>query len=132
MVTDQIADLLTRIRNAQKVSHLSLSVAASGGKERVIQVLIDEGYLAGYEKTVNEDNKPTLKINLRYTNSGAPAIREIVRLSKPGRRSYIGVEKIPVVKNGLGTVIISTSKGVMSGRLAREQGIGGELICSIF
>lgn len=132
MVTDQLADLLTRIRNAQRVSHLSVSVSASGVKERILNVLIDEGYIAGYEKAQDADKKPILKINLRYTNAGAPAIREIKRLSKPGRRSYVRAEKIPVERNGLGTVIISTSKGVMSGKSAREQGVGGELICSIF
>lgn len=132
MVTDQIADLLTRIRNAQGVSHPSVYVPASTVKESILKVLQDEGYIASYEKAEDENKKPVLKVHLRYTATGNPVIREIKRLSKPGRRAYVSKDEIPVNRGGLGTVIVSTSKGVISDKAAREQGIGGELICSVF
>lgn len=132
MVTDQLADLLTRIRNAQKAGHPTVKVPASKTKERVLKVLLDEGYIAQVEAIKDEADKPCLKIYLRYANDESPVIREIQRLSKPGRRVYVGVEDIPVVKGGLGLVVVSTSKGMMSDRLARKEGLGGELICSVF
>ena len=132
MVTDQISDLLTRIRNAQGVKHPSVVVPASKAKASVLEVLQSEGYIAGFELQEDENKKPILNVQLRYTETGLPVIKEIKRLSKPGRRLYVAKEKIPVNRGGLGTVIVSTSKGVLSDRVAREQGVGGELICSVF
>ena len=132
MVTDQIADLLTRIRNASSAGHLSVRIPASNSKERVIKVLIDEGYLASVERTEDENAKPQLKVQLRYDNRGEPVIREIKRISTPGRRVYVGKEDIPRNRGGLGVLVVSTSLGVMADSEARKQGVGGELVCSVF
>lgn len=132
MVTDQIADLLTRIRNAQRAGHPAVTIPGSKTKERVLHVLKEEGYIAGVEATKDADSKPVLKVYLRYLDDNAPVIRELDRLSRPGKRLYVAAEDIPVVKGGLGLVIVSTSKGMMSDRAARQEGIGGELICSVF
>lgn len=132
MVTDQIADLLTRIRNAQRAGHPSVNIPGSKTKERVLQVLKDEGYIAGVEATKDADKKPVLKVYLRYLDNNAPVIRELDRISRPGKRMYVPAEQIPVVKGGLGLVVVSTSQGMMSDRAARQAGIGGELICSVF
>ncbi|MFN8390902.1 MAG: 30S ribosomal protein S8 [Bdellovibrionota bacterium] len=132
MVTDQISDLLTRVRNAQRAGHPSVSVPASKTKERLLKVLVDEGYLAGVEPTKDADGKPQLKIHLRYGNDESPVIREVRRMSRPGRRVYVGHENIPSNRGGLGLVVVSTSRGMMSDRVARREKLGGELICSIF
>lgn len=132
MVTDQIADLLTRIRNAQGAGHPSLTVPASTTKARILQVLKDEGYIGGTEAIKDADGKPVIKVYLRYIDETAPVIREVHRLSRPGKRVYVAAEDIPSIKGGLGLVIVSTSKGMMSDRAARKEGIGGELICSAF
>ncbi len=132
MVTDSISDLLTRVRNAQRAGHPSVTVPASRKKERVLQVLIDEGFIAGIEKTVTDGEKPAIKIFLRYSDTGQPVIREITRMSSPGRRIYVEKDNIPYCRGGLGTVIVSTSKGVMPDREARKLGVGGELVCSVF
>ena len=114
MVTDQIADLLTRLRNAQRAGHPSVKVPASGTKERVLKVLLDEGYIAQVEHIKDEEDKPLLKIYLKYGNDESPLIRQISRMSRPGRRLYVGVEGIPVLKGGLGVIVVSTSKGMVS------------------
>ena len=132
MVTDQIADLLTRIRNAQRVGHPTVTVPASSSKQRILDVLCKEGYLEKVEAETSESNKPVLKVYLRYDSRGEPVIRELQRLSRPGRRFYVPCEKIPVHKSGLGTILISTSKGMVTGREAKTLGIGGELILSVF
>jgi len=132
MVTDQIADLLTRIRNAHQAGFPSVKVPASKKKEAVIKVLQDEGYVASFEALKDESEKPIYKVHLRYMDNGTPVIREIKRLSKPGRRVYVGKDKIPVFRGGLGTIVVSTSKGVLSDRAARKEGVGGELVCSVF
>ena len=132
MYTDPISDLLTRIRNAQQAEHPSVVIPASRTKERILSVLLDEGYVAGVEEKVEEGNKRYLKVYLRYANDGTPVIREIKRLSRSGRRVYVGAEDVPVFKSGLGTVIVSTSKGMMTGSKARQENCGGELICSVF
>ena len=132
MVTDQVADLLTRIRNASRAGHPSVRIPASGSKQRILQVLIDEGYLASFEKTEDESGKPELKVMLRYDNRGQPVIREIKRVSTPGRRVYVGKDDIPRNRGGLGMLVVSTSKGVLADREARKQGVGGELVCSVF
>jgi small subunit ribosomal protein S8 len=132
MVTDQISDLLTRIRNAQRAGHPSVSVPASKTKERLLKVLVEEGYIAGIEPGKDADGKAQLKVQLRYANDESPVIREVRRMSRPGRRVYVGHENIPANHGGLGLVIVSTSRGMMSDRAARREKLGGELICSIF
>lgn len=132
MVTDQIGDLLTRIRNAQGAGHPSVNVPASKTKAQILEVLQDEGYIASYQTVKNEDGKPQLKVMLRYDTNGVAVIRELKRISRPGKRQYVSTSDIPWVKGGLGVVVISTSKGMMSDRTARKEGHGGELICSVF
>ena len=131
MNTDPIADLLTRIRNAQKAGHQTVNVPASNTKRQILDVMVEEGYI---ERVVSSEDgaKKTFKVFLRYNEDGVPGISRIRRYSRPGRRAYVEVEKIPFYKSGLGTVIVSTSKGMMTGREAKRQNIGGELICSIF
>ncbi len=131
MYTDPIADLLTRIRNAQIAKHQTVKVPASRTKERILKVLIDEGYIANVEE-FKENNKRYLRVFLRYASDGTPVIKRLDRLSRAGRRAYVSFEDVPVYKSGLGTVIVSTSKGMISGREAREKKVGGELICSVF
>ncbi len=132
MYTDPIADLLTRIRNAQRAEHPTVRIPASRTKERILSVLLDEGYISRVEEETQEGNKRFLKVYLRYANDGTPVIRKLDRLSRAGRRVYVSADDIPVYKSGLGTVVISTSKGMISGAEARKLNIGGELICSVF
>lgn len=133
MITDQLADLVTRIRNAQKAGHPVVTVPASKTKQLVLKVLVDEGFIEAFEAAKDLEGKPVLKIFLRYHgNARAPIIREIKRLSRPGRRLYVKKDDIPVVRGGLGIVVVSTSRGMMSDRMARSQGLGGELVCSVF
>lgn len=132
MVTDQIADLLTRIRNAQRVGHPSVTIPSSRTKERILEVLHSEGYVERFERIDEENGKATLKVALKYDSIGQPVIRELNRLSSPGCRKYVGKSDIKSYRHGLGTVVISTSKGMLSDRDARAQGIGGELICAVF
>ncbi len=132
MVTDKIADLLTRIRNGQMVGHPSVHIPASRNKIAVLKVLIEEGYLDSYEEETDVGGKPSIKINLKYDSAGAPVIRSINRLSRPGCRKYVGKDDIPQCRSGLGVVVVSTPNGVISDREARKQGVGGELLCEVF
>ena len=132
MAIDQIADLLTRVRNAQRAGHPSVAIPASKTKERVLKVLEDEGFIAGIESAQDTEGKPQLKVALRYTNDNQPVIREVRRMSRPGRRWYVGRDEIPTQKGGLGLVVVSTSRGMLSDREARRLGVGGELICAVF
>lgn len=132
MVTDSIADLLTRIRNAQLAKHPACMAPASKKKERILEVLVAEGYVERFERVEDQNNKPALKVYLRYESGGVPIVREMNRISKPGRRVYVGSDKIPYCKGGLGTVLVSTSQGVLTDQEARKRGLGGELICSVF
>ena len=132
MVTDPIADLLTRIRNAAKAKHPTTVVPASRQKEEILRVLRDEGYIDGFESCGTDPAKPEFKVTLRYEENGASVIRELNRLSKPGRRWHVQKTEIPRTHGGLGVVILSTSHGVMTDREARKQGVGGELVCSVF
>lgn len=129
-MTDPIADMLTRLRNGQRAEKSSVRMPSSRQKKAIASVLQEEGYIADFE-VVGENKKPELVINLRY-HEGRPAIREIQRYSRPGLRVYRGRGEIPEVRNGLGTAIISTSRGVMSDRSARMQGHGGEVLCVVF
>ncbi len=132
MLTDQIGDMLTRIRNAHGSNHLSTFVSASNAKKSVLKIFENEGYIAGFEEIDDGNNKKSFKIQLRYDKRGGPAIKEIQRVSRPGRRTYVGKTDIPKNKGGLGIFVVSTSKGMLSDTQAREQGLGGELICKVF
>lgn len=132
MVTDKVADLLTRIRNAAQVNYPTVDVPASTYKKRILEVLRDEGYVEDFRDHTDEAGHPAFRIVLKYEQDGKPAFRSLQRMSKPGRRLFKQSKEIPVFRGGLGTVIVSTSKGVMSDRQARGEGLGGELICSVF
>ncbi len=128
-MSDPIADMLTRIRNAQSVNKLSVSMPASKLKAAIAAVLKDEGYIDDFAVVAN-DGKPLLNISLKYY-AGRPVIEKIDRVSKPGLRIYKGSDNIPKVMNGLGVTIMSTSKGVMTDRKAQAAGIGGEVLCVV-
>jgi small subunit ribosomal protein S8 len=131
MMTDPIADFLTRIRNAVRARHKVVEAPSSKLKKAIAQILLEQKFINGYE--VIEDGKQgILRIYLKYTEDGEPAITNLVRVSKPGRRIYVGVEEIPRVLNGLGIAILSTSKGVMTDRRARKERVGGEVICYVW
>ena len=128
-MSDPIADMLTRIRNAQMVNKLSVSMPASKLKGAIAHVLKAEGYIDDFAVSAN-DGKPTLNISLKYY-AGRPVIEMIERISKPGLRVYKSGQNIPKVMNGLGVTIVSTSKGVMTDRSAQAAGIGGEVLCVV-
>ena len=128
---DPIADLLTRIRNAQKANHEVVSIPASMVKIAVTHILKDEGFIKNY-KCIRDRKQGVIKIALKYAEDGKGAIRNISRVSTPSHRVYVGAEKIPYVKNGLGVAILSTPKGVMADREARQLNLGGELMCSVY
>ena len=130
-INDPIGDLITRLRNAQQRKHASTAVPASKLRARVLDVLQDEGYIRGYARIEKEGEKPIFEVELKYFD-GAPVISNIKRVSKPGRRVYSSVTELPSVRNGLGISILSTPKGVMSDALAREQTVGGEVLCHVF
>ena len=131
-MTDPIADLLTRIRNAYRVRHDRLDVPTSGLKHEICKILRDEGFI---EEFSLQDEGPTnkyLRIQLRYTNEGEPLVRRVQRVSKPGRRVYCKSADIKPVLNGLGVGIVSTSQGLLTDKAARQRGIGGEILCEIW
>jgi small subunit ribosomal protein S8 len=128
-MSDPIADLLTRIRNAQMVAKPTVSVPSSKVKIAIVQVLKDEGYIDGF-KVKTEAGKTVLEIALKYY-AGRPVIEHIERVSRPGLRVYKGSAAIPPVKNGLGIAIVTTPKGVMTDRKARTTGLGGEVLCTV-
>jgi small subunit ribosomal protein S8 len=126
---DPLADMLTRIRNAQLVGKKSVTMPSSKLKVNVAKVLSNEGYINGF--SVSEGVKQELTVDLKYFE-GKPVIAEIDRVSRPGLRNYAGKEAIPTVRAGLGIAIVSTSKGVMTDRAARAAGVGGEVLCTVF
>ncbi|MCL4170660.1 UNVERIFIED_CONTAM: hypothetical protein GTU68_026000 [Idotea baltica] len=128
-MTDPIADLLTRIRNAHHAEKISLTLPGSKVKAAIAKVLQDEGYIEGFD-TSEEDGKPLLNIKLKYYE-GEPVIEQIQRVSKPGLRVYKSASELPKVNGGLGIAIISTSKGIMTDRAARTAGVGGEVLCNV-
>ena len=128
-MSDPIADMLTRIRNAQSANKASVSMPASKTKKAIATLLKEEGYVAGFE-TVAEDSKPVMTVALKYYE-GKPVIAEINRVSRPGLRIYKAADDLPKVRGGLGVAVISTSRGLMSDRAARKAGIGGEVICFV-
>ncbi len=129
-MTDPIADMLTRIRNAVKAEHKKVEIPASGIKKEIARILKEEGYIDNY-KFIKDGYQGIIRITLRY-HSGKPSIRGLERLSKPGRRLYAGHEDIPKILHGLGIAIISTSKGVLTDMQARKLKVGGELICAVW
>jgi len=130
-MNDPVGDMLTRIRNAQMRRRPKVSTPASKMRARVLDVLAEEGYIRGYARIEPKGGLPEFEIELKYYN-GQPAIKDITRVSKPGRRVYSPVKDLETVANGLGVAILSTPKGVMSDSRAREENVGGEIICNIF
>jgi len=130
-MNDPIGDMLTRIRNSQLRGKSTVKTPASTLRARVLDVLLSEGYIRGYEKTPTANGQGEFEISLKYYE-GTPVIREVKRVSKPGRRVYLGVKDIPTVRNGLGISIVSTPKGVMSDANARAANVGGEVLCTVF
>ncbi len=128
---DPLGDMLTRIRNAQMRKRDRVSTPGSSFRARVLDVLKDEGYIRGYSTTEFGNGRTEFDVELKYAE-GEPAIREIARVSKPGRRVYASVEALPRVNNGLGIAIVSTPKGVMADHSARDQNVGGEVLCTVF
>jgi len=128
MMTDPIADMLTRVRNAQAAAKFDVTMPSSKLKVAIAKVLQDEGYIAGF--TIDEAVKPTLTVNLKYYQ-GRPVIEELKRVSRPGLRIYKNKNELPKILNGLGIAIVSTSAGVMTDREARSSGRGGEIICTV-
>ena len=129
--TDPISDMITRIRNAQLRLLNTVTIPNSKFRARILEVLKVEGYISSYKSSSNDKNAKFLLVDLKY-NNGIPVIREISRVSKPGRRIYTKAESIPKVQNGLGIAIVSTSKGIMTDNDARSKKIGGEIICRVF
>ena len=129
--TDPIADMITRIRNAQLRALNTVKIPNSKFRARILDILKGEGYISDYKTVSDEKNKGFLLINLKY-NNGIPVIKEISRVSKPGRRIYTRADSIPKIQNGLGIAIVSTPLGVMSDNDARLKNVGGEIICKVF
>ncbi|MFC1771305.1 30S ribosomal protein S8 [Candidatus Margulisiibacteriota bacterium] len=130
-VTDPIADMFTRVRNAFAVQHESVLVPFSKIKQGILQILADEGFIK-FSEVIVEENKKYLKVGLKYSSEGKPVLSDIQRISKPGNRVYVPKSKIPKILNGFGMAILSTSKGILSARTARLSNIGGELIGFIY
>lgn len=131
MMTDPVADMLTRVRNAQMVGLEKIELPASRLLQAIADILKEEGYIAEVKAHTHKGHR-YLRLTLRYDDEGKPAIREIKRISKPGRRVYRGADDLPRVKNGYGIAIISTSKGVMTDKKARARRLGGEVLCTVF
>ena len=131
MMTDPVSDMLTRIRNAGQARHKETRCPASQLKLAVAQVLRAEGFLGDVEEDDSGTHKQ-LVLGIRYSENGSEMIDSIQRVSKPGRRVYVGASEVPRVRNGLGTAVLSTSKGVMCDRDAREAGVGGEVLCEVW
>jgi small subunit ribosomal protein S8 len=130
-MNDPVGDMLTRIRNAQMRNKSIVSTPASKLRGWVLDVLKSEGYIRGYEPITGKDGKPAIEVSLKYFD-GEPVIKELRRISTPGRRVYASVKDIPFVRQGLGVAIVSTPKGVMSDGQARATNVGGEILCTVF
>ncbi len=129
-VTDQIGDFLTRIRNAGSAGHKTVDAPASKMKANIAELLKDQGYIEDYEK-IEDGVQGTIRVTLKYYKR-QPVIRKITRVSKPGRRIYVSSDKLPRVYNGLGIAIMSTSKGVITGKQAKKLNVGGEVVCTVW
>lgn len=131
MYADPIADMLNRIRNAAAVGHAHVDVPASKFKHALATLLVREGYLKGIEQ-VDVDGHPQLRITLKYGPRRRPVMTELKRVSTPGRRAYAKAKHVPVVRGGLGVAVVSTSQGLMADREARNNGVGGEIVCEVW
>ena len=131
VTTDPIADMLTRIRNASQAKFKTVDIPASNMKRDIAEILLNEGYIKAYEEIKN-DNQGIIRVSLKYTDKGKRVISGLKRISKPGLRIYASKEELPKVLNGLGIALISTSKGVMTDKKARELGVGGEVLAYIW
>ncbi len=130
-LTDPVADFLTRIRNAIRARHQKLDVPASKLKAEIARILKEEGYISNF-KTTEENGHPVLRVYLKYGANNEAAIRDLERISRPGCRVYVGRDEIRRVQGGLGISILTTPRGVMTGRQARREGVGGELLCEVW
>jgi small subunit ribosomal protein S8 len=130
-ITDPIADMLTRIRNANSAKHETVDIPASNMKKAIAQILLDEGYIASY-KVIEDEKQGVIRVTLKYGENKAQVITGLRRVSKPGLRIYSNVEDMPKVMKGLGVAIISTSKGIMTDREARKQNVGGEVLAFVW
>jgi small subunit ribosomal protein S8 len=130
-ISDPIADMLTRVRNGLKARHPKVDVPASKLKGEIARILKDEGYILNY-KIVDEGPHKAIRVYLKYTAANTPVISHLERVSRPGCRVYVGKGDIPKVLGGLGVNILTTPKGVMTGKMARKEGVGGELLCSVY
>ncbi len=131
VTTDPIADMLTRIRNASQAKFKTVDIPASNMKRDIAEILFNEGYIKAYEEIKN-DNQGIIRVSLKYTDKGKKVISGLKRISKPGLRIYASKEELPKVLNGLGIALISTSKGIMTDKKARELGVGGEVLAYIW
>jgi len=131
MISDPIADMLMRVRNALKAKHQKVDVPASKLKTEIARILKDEGYILNY-KIVDEGSHKAIRVYLKYTSANTPVISTLTRVSRPGCRVYVGKDDIPKVLGGLGINILTTPKGVMTGKTAHKENVGGELLCTVF
>jgi small subunit ribosomal protein S8 len=131
IANDPITDLLNRLRNAMRAGHDRVDMPASRLKEDLVKVLAEEGYIASFRR-VEEKGRPLLRVGLKYDADGEPVVSGLERVSRPGRRVYARAQEIPEVLGGLGTSIVSTSRGIVSGRKARESRLGGEILCNVW
>ena len=132
IVTDPIADFLTRIRNAQLASHKMVVIPSSKLKRAITEILYDQGYILKYKFDTNENGQNVIRIALKYDSDNVPVIRKLERVSKPGLRQYRKANDLPRVINGLGIALVSTSRGVMTDKQARSQNVGGEVLCFVY
>jgi small subunit ribosomal protein S8 len=130
-MTDPIADMLTRVRNALTAGKEKVDIPASAVKEGIARILRDEGFIINY-RIIEDSKQGIVRITLKYSDSDIPAIENLQRISRPGRRVYVGTDEIPRVLNGMGIAILSTSKGILSDRDSRTQKVGGELLCYVW
>ena len=132
MVTDPIADLLTRIRNAHMAQHDKLDIPASRVKQAIVRILKEEGYIKNYKVVDSKGRHPIIRVYLKYEANGRPVINGLTRVSRPGRRIYCDKDSFPRVLNGLGISILTTNKGIMANNKAKSLGIGGEVLCNVW
>ncbi len=131
MHSDPISDMLTRIRNGLAARHNKVDIPGSKVKIELARILKEEGYVRNY-RVANDDNKQMLKVYLKYRSDHKPVITSLARVSKPSRRIYVGADEVPQVIGGMGVCVLTTSKGVMTGKQARDAGVGGEVLCTVY
>jgi small subunit ribosomal protein S8 len=131
-ISDPVADMLTKIRNASMAKHEKVEIPTSKMKLQIVKILKNEGYIKNFKKVVNKDGVNTIRVFLKYDDKQNPVLNGIDRISTPGRRVYSGYRDMPRVYNGYGVVVVSTSSGIITGKKASEKKVGGELICSIW